>query len=268
MLVIKIGGAAGIDSDAITADVAAHAQAGNQLVIVHGGSALATELGEQLGYPPRFVTSVSEHTSRYTDRRTLDIYLMATALRNRQLVAELQTLGVSAAGLSGLDGQMLLAQRKATLRIVENGKHKILRGDYTGRIQKVNPTLLRALLDSGLTPVIAPVAISTAGEPLNVDADRAAAQLAGALGANRLLILSNVPGLLRNAADESSRIPRLPADELENAIETIAQGRMKRKLIAALEALQGGVAQVIIADGRTAQPIERALQGHGTIIHG
>ena len=150
----------------------------------------------------------------------------------------------------------------------ENGKHKILRDDYTGRIQKVNPTTLRALLDSGLTPVIAPVAISTAGEPLNVDADRVAAQLAGALGADRLLILSNVPGLLRNATDENSRIQRLHADELENAIETIAQGRMKRKLISALEALQGGVSQVILADGRVAQPIQRALHGQGTIING
>ena len=127
---------------------------------------------------------------------------------------------------------------------------------------------LHALLDSGLTPVIAPVAISAAGEPLNVDGDRVAAQLAAALGAERLLILSNVPGLLRDIADENSRIQRLPAAELENAIETIAQGRMKRKLIGALEALQGGVPQVILADGRAAQPIERALQGQGTIING
>jgi acetylglutamate/LysW-gamma-L-alpha-aminoadipate kinase len=238
------------------------------LVIVHGGSRLATELGEQLGYPPRFVTSVSGHTSRYTDQRTLEIFMMATALLNRKLVAHLQTLGVNAAGLSGLDGQLLLAERKATLRIVENGKRKILRDDYTGRIQKVNPAPLCALLDSGLTPVIAPVAVSATGEPLNVDGDRAAAQLAAALGANRLLILSNVPGLLHDVADESSRIPRLHAADLQNAIGTIAQGRMKRKLIGALEALQGGVSQVIIADGRVAQPIARALQGQGTLING
>lgn len=268
MLVIKIGGAAGMDADDITEDIAAHARAGAKLVIVHGGSALATKLGEQLGYPPRFVTSVSGHTSRYTDSHTLEIFMMATALLNRQLVSRLQTLGVNATGISGLDGQLLVAERKSTLRIVENGKRKILRDDYTGRIQQVNHEPLRALLDYGLTPVVAPVAISPAGEPLNVDGDRAAAQLAATLGAERLLILSNVPGLLRDVANESSRIPCLPASELEKAIETIAQGRMKRKLIGALEALQGGVSQVILADGRPTQPIERALQGQGTIING
>ena len=191
---------------------------------------------------------------------------MATALLNRKLVAQLQALGVNAAGISGLDGQLLLAERKATLRIVENGKRKILRDDYTGRIQQVNLEPLRAILDSGLTPVIAPVAISAAGEPLNVDGDRAAAQLAAALGAKHLLILSNVPGLLRNIADESSCIAHLPAAELENAIEELARGRMKRKLIGAREALQGGVMRVILADGRTEQPVTRALQGEGTAI--
>ncbi len=266
MFVIKIGGAAGVAPEGITADIAAHVRAGEKLLIVHGGSALATELGEQLGYPPRFVTSVSGHSSRYTDRRTLEIFLMATALLNRKLVAQLQALGVNAAGLSVLDGQLLLAERKATLRIVENGKRKILRDDYTGRIQQVNLEPLRAMLDSGLTPVIAPVAISAAGEPLNVDGDRAAAQLAAALGAKHLLILSNVPGLLRNIADESSCIAHLPAAELENAIEELARGRMKRKLIGAREALQGGVMRVILADGRTEQPVTRALQGEGTAI--
>jgi acetylglutamate/LysW-gamma-L-alpha-aminoadipate kinase len=161
---------------------------------------------------------------------------------------------------------LLLAERKATLRIVENGKRKILRDDYTGRIQQVNLEPLRAILDSGLTPVIAPVAISAAGEPLNVDGDRAAAQLAAALGAKHLLILSNVPGLLRDIADESSSIARLPAAQLENAIEEFARGRMKRKLIGAREALQGGVTRVVLADGRTEQPVTRALKGEGTVI--
>ena len=268
MLVIKIGGATGISKDHILEDVAVHSHKIEELVIAHGGSALATELGDQLGYPPRFVTSVSGHTSRYTDRRTLDIFLMATSLLNRQLVAHLQKLGVNSIGLSGLDGQLLLAKRKSTIRIVENGKQKILRDDYTGRIEEINHGLVRALLDCGLTPVIAPVAISAVGEPLNVDSDRAAGQLAASLGAKRLLILSNIPGLLRNVADENSCIQSLDSAELENAIETIAQGRMKRKLIGAREALQGGVSQVILADGRIDQPITKALQGQGTLIHG
>ena len=193
---------------------------------------------------------------------------MATALLNRQLVAHLQSVGVNSAGTSGLDGQLLVADRKSTLRIVENGKRKILRDDNTGRIRQVNPEPLQAMLDCGLTPVVAPVAISPSGEPLNIDGDRAAAQIATALGAEILLILSNVPGLLNDVTDESSCIPHLAAADLENAIKTLAKGRMKRKLIGCSEALQGGVSQVILADGRTSKPIERALQGLGTTING
>lgn len=266
MIVIKIGGAEGVGLDAICNDIAAQVQAGQPPVIVHGGSAMASELGEQLGHPPRFVTTASGHTSRYTDRRTLDIFLMATALLNRQLVAQLQALGVNAAGLSGLDGGLLQANRKAVLRIVENGKRKILRGDYTGKITAVRAAILHALLDIGITPVIAPVAISPAGEPLNVDGDRAAAEIAAALAAKQLLILTNVPGLLRNFPDEGSRIDQLPRAELGHALETLAQGRMKRKLIAAQEALAGGVPQVTLADGRVEHPISAALRGEGTVI--
>lgn len=266
MLVVKIGGATGIATPNITADIATYSEKDSQLVVVHGGSGLATDLGEQLGYPPRFVTSISGHTSRYTDRRTLEIFLMATALLNRRLVAELQQLGVNAAGISGLDGQLIQAQRKATLRIVANGKRKVLRDDYTGQIQAVNDAPLRALLDSGLTPVIAPVAISEAGEPLNVDGDRVAAHLAATLQATRLIILSNVPGLLHDINDEASLISHLEAHELENAIDTYAHGSMKRKLIGVREAIRGGVLQVILADGRTANPIAQALQGQGTVI--
>ncbi|MDP6793238.1 MAG: [LysW]-aminoadipate kinase [Anaerolineales bacterium] len=268
MLVVKIGGSPGIAADHITSDIATYVQKDEELVIVHGGSELATELGHQLGYPPRFVTSVSGHSSRYTDQRTLDIFLMATALRNRQLVAQLQALGVNAIGLCGMDGKLLLARRKDTLRIVEYGKRKILREDYTGSIQEVNHTLLCTLIESGLTPIIAPVALSKSGEPLNVDGDRAAAYIAAALGAQHLVILSNVPGLLIDIADEHSAIPCLPTSELGTAIETIAQGSMKRKLIGAREALEGGVSQVILADGRKAKPITRALQGQGTLISG
>lgn len=268
MLVVKIGGAIGINPDDITSDVAAHTHEGKKIVLVHGGSEMTTNLGKELGHPPRFVTSVSGHTSRYTDRRTLEIFLMATGLLNRQLVSHLQSVGVNSAGTSGLDGQLLIADRKSTLRIVENGKRKILRDDNTGRIRQVNPEPLRAMLDCGLTPVVAPVAISPSGQPLNIDGDRAAAQIATALGAKILLILSNVPGLLHDVTDENSRIPHLDISQLEKAITTVAKGRMKRKLIGCLEALQGGVSQVILGDGRGPNPIARALQGLGTTIDG
>ena len=268
MLVVKIGGASGINIKSIVADIATQTASGEKLIVVHGGSELATELGEQLGYPPRFVTSVSGHTSRYTDKRTLEIFLMATGLLNRRLVGKLQNLGVNAVGLSGLDGKLLLAERKSTIRIVENGKRKILRDDYTGRIKTVNIQAVRALQDTGHMPVVAPVAISSSGEALNVDGDRAAARLAGTVEADKLVILSNVSGLLSDLEDPNSYIPRILEDDIDDAINNIARGRMKRKLIAAREALEAGVKQVIIANGKIEQPITKALKGEGTLING
>jgi acetylglutamate/LysW-gamma-L-alpha-aminoadipate kinase len=268
MLVVKIGGASGINIKSIVADIATQTASGEKLIVVHGGSELATELGEQLGYPPRFVTSVSGHTSRYTDKRTLEIFLMATGLLNIRLVGQLQNHGVNAVGLSGLDGRLLLAERKSTIRIVENGKRKILRDDYTGRIETVNIQAVRALQDTGYMPVVAPVAISSSGEALNVDGDRAAARLAGTVEADKLVILSNVSGLLSDLEDPNSYIPRILEDDIDDAINNIARGRMKRKLIAAREALEAGVKQVIIANGKIEQPITKALKGEGTLING
>ena len=105
-------------------------------MLVHGGSAEANSLGEALGYPPRFITSPSGFTSRYTDRRTLEIFAMAVNGKvNSLLVEQLQTLGVNALGLSGLDGRLMLAARKDAIQSVENGKRKVIRDDYTGKIE-------------------------------------------------------------------------------------------------------------------------------------
>ncbi len=267
-VVVKLGGTEGVQFDAIAQDVAHLHQTRPELrlVLVHGGSAEANALGEALGYPPRFVTSPSGFTSRYTDRRTLEIFLMAVRGKvNGLLVEQLQRLGLNALGLSGLDGRLLQAKRKGSIRIVENGKRKILRGDYTGKIQAVNATLLHALLAQGYLPVVAPLAVSEQGEALNVDADRAAAMIAAALGAEALLLLTAAPGLLERFPDESSLIPRLPRTRLEQAMD-YAQGRMKKKVLAAQEALAGGVGRVIIADGRVAHPVLDALDGGGTVI--
>jgi acetylglutamate/LysW-gamma-L-alpha-aminoadipate kinase len=148
---------------------------------------------------------------------------------------------------------------------VENGKRKIIRDDYTGKIEMVNSELLMALLSMGYLPVIAPVAVSQKGEALNVDADRAAAMVASALKAETLLLLTAVPGLMKNFPDESTLIRQLPQNQLSAALEA-AQGRMKKKVLGAEEALQGGVGKVIIADGRIASPISSALAGNGTVI--
>ncbi|MCS6888118.1 [LysW]-aminoadipate kinase [Chloroflexus sp.] len=266
MLVVKVGGSAGNDYDALCDDIAARWQAGERLVLVHGGSDQTNRLAEALGHPPRFVTSPGGHTSRYTDRRTLEIFMMATAgLINKQLVERLQMRGVMALGLSGLDGRLLEGKRKSTIRVIEQGRQMILRDDWTGTIDQVNVPLLRMLLDAGYLPVVAPIACSTAGEAVNVDGDRAAAAIAAALGAQTLILLSNVPGLLRNFPDEASLITRIPRAELE-AYMDYAAGRMKKKLLGAQEALAGGVQRAILADARIPACISHALAGGGTHI--
>jgi acetylglutamate/LysW-gamma-L-alpha-aminoadipate kinase len=265
-IIVKLGGTEGVDFSAICQDVVELQALGHDLILVHGGSAEANALGEGVGYPPRFVTSPSGFTSRYTDRKTLEIFAMAVNGKvNTLLVEQLQRLGINAFGLSGLDGRIIQARRKSAIRIIENGKRKILRDDYTGKIEQVNTGLLCLLLASRNTPVIAPIAVSENGEALNVDADRAAAMIAASLRADVLLLLTAVPGLLKDFPDESSLIQTLPPSQLDSAME-IAQGRMKKKILGAKEAVQGGVGQVIIADGRVENPISNALAGNGTVI--
>jgi len=267
MIVIKAGGSEGLDMDAVCADIAALAESGEQVILVHGGSHETNVISEKLDHPPRFVTSVSGHVSRYTDRQTLEILAMVTAGRiNKLLVEKLQRLGINAIGLSGLDGRLLEGRRKSTLRIVENGKRKVLRGEYSGKIEQVNVGLLETLLAAGYVPVVAPLAISHDAEALNVDGDRVAAAIGSAMKAEKVIILSNVPGLLRDFPDESTLIPHVSLASAEYHLNHYAKGRMKRKLLGAIEALNDGVGQVIIANGRVTQPLSRALAGQGTVI--
>lgn len=266
MLVIKIGGSSGINLDLVCQDVTACVREGIQLVLMHGAGNEANLLGDRLGHPARHVTSPQGYTSRYTDRTTLEIYVMAACGKiNTFLVERLQRLGVPAIGLSGVDGRLLEGTRKDAIRIVENGRQRILRDDYTGRVEKVNANLLRLLLEKGYVPVVAPLAISYAGDAMNVDGDRAAAMIAGSLCAEQLIILSNVPGLLRNFPDEGSLITKIDRHRVEQSID-FAEGRMKKKVLGATEALAQGVRRVIFADGRMERPIHNALEGRGTII--
>lgn len=266
MITVKIGGTTGVNVAAVLGDVAALVKGGEKVIIVHGGSGETNDISERLGHPPRFVTSPSGFTSRYTDRATLEIFAMVTTGKiNTLLVEQLQRLGVNAFGLSGVDGRLMVARRKESVRVVENGRQRVLRDDYTGKIESVNGAMLNWLMAAGYTPVIAPLAISPEGDALNVDADRAAAMLAGAAQCEQLIILSNVPGLLRHFPDESTLIPHIERGQLEPSLE-FAEGRMKKKVLGASEALQLGVAKVVFADGRVEHPIARALQGLGTVI--
>jgi acetylglutamate/LysW-gamma-L-alpha-aminoadipate kinase len=264
--VVKLGGAEGVNFSAICKDAVELLKQDKKLILVHGGSAEANALGKALGAPPKFITSPSGYTSRYTDRKTLEIFAMAVNGKvNTLLVEQLQTLGVRALGLSGVDGKLLQAARKDSIQSVENGKRKIIRDDYTGRIEKVNDSLLLAILEMGYLPVIAPMAVGEKGEALNVDADRAAAMVASALKADALILLTAVPGLMKNFPNESTVIQNLSQSQLSDALEA-AQGRMKKKVLGAEEALKGGVKRVVIADGRVENPISNALEGKGTVI--
>ena len=267
VIVVKLGGTKGVDFSAICNNAAELLKQGKQLVFVHGGSAEANALGESLGTPPKMITSPSGYTSRYTDRKTLEIFLMAVNGKvNSLLTEQLQMLGVNAFGLCGMDGRLMRARRKDSIQSIdERGKRKIIRDDYTGKIESVSSDLLHLLLNARMSPVIAPVAVSEKGEALNVDADRAAAMVASALKAQTLILLTAVPGLMKNFPDESTLIRQLPHSQLQAASEA-AQGRMKKKVLGAQEAIKGGVSRVIIADGRIQNPISNALAGNGTVI--
>ncbi len=266
MIVVKVGGSTGIDYDALCEDTAELWQAGQKLVIVHGGSAETNRVAEALGHPPKFVTSPSGYTSRFTDRETLEIFEMVYCGKmNKGIVERLQRHNVNAVGLSGLDGRIFEGKHKTSVRSVEDGKVKILRGDHTGTVEKVNVGLLELLLINNYLPVLTPPGASFDGVAVNVDGDRAAAAVATALGAEALLLLSNVPGLLRNFPDEASLITNIPANDVESYLE-FAQDRMKKKVLGAAEAVHGGVGKVIFGDARIANPITAALAGRGTVV--
>jgi acetylglutamate/LysW-gamma-L-alpha-aminoadipate kinase len=257
VIVVKVGGSSGIDRSAVAADVAAMAGR-ERVILVHGASAETDTLAERLGHAARTITSPSGQQSRRTDRRTLEIFAMAAlGVETFAYVELLRRAGADAVGLFGL----LRGPRK-NVRAVEDGKVVLLRDDFTGKVEHVDAATLVALLDAGKVPVLPPLAVSPQGEGLNVDGDRAAAAIAAAVEAKTLIILTNVPGLLRSVDDPTSVVAGASLDEAE----ALAQGRMKKKVMAAREAVAGGVARVIVASGRVERPLSRALAGEGTRI--
>ena len=266
MIVVKVGGGKDLNIDAVVADIVALRQAGRELLLVHGGAETTNEVAAALGHPPQFVTSESGYVSRRTDRRTLEIFEMVYCGQlNKMWVEKLQVAGVDAVGLSGLDGRIFEGTRKDTLRVRIDGKRLVLRDDWTGTVERVNARLLRTLLDAGFFPVLTPPGASDKGEAINVDGDRAAAMVAAAFHAEALVILSNVPGLLRAFPDEATLIREIPKAKANDFMQ-YAEGRMKKKVMGAVEAIEEGVQQVIFADGRVDAPISRALAGEGTQI--
>ena len=263
MLVIKLGGSAGLNYEAFLDDLA---RVEEPTVFIHGGNAEFDRVSKQLGLEPRHVTSKDGQSSRFTDRETLEVMLMVYCGKiNKVLVEGLQRRGVNAVGLSAIDGHIATGRRKPAIRVIEDGKPKMLRGDYAGSIETIDTRLLTLLLGAGYLPVLTPPALSSNGEAINVDGDKLATELAVALGADRLLVFSNTPGLLADVKDESSLVTSISLANMDEA-GAMAQGRMKKKVQAAQDAIERGVGRVIFADARVERPIARAIEGAGTTI--
>ncbi|MGA8542607.1 MAG: [LysW]-aminoadipate kinase [Thermoplasmata archaeon] len=261
-IVVKVGGAAGNSLDPVLADLAGR----RDCVLVHGGSDRVDRLGEALGRPSEYYTSPSGVVSRRSDPAHLEVVVMALAgAVQTEIVAGLARLGVRAIGLSGADGGLLLARRKEGTRAVVDGRVLRVTDDWAGTIEQVDTELLRSILAMGLLPVIGPPAITKAGDVVNVDADRVASAVAIALRAEALVLLTNVPGLLRDRSDPASVVKTVSRDDVDGAV-ALAEGRMRKKVLAAKSALAGGVPRVVIGSSLGDGPIERALAGEGTVF--
>lgn len=256
MIAIKIGGSVvgGLHPTAV-ADIARAARGGGA-IIVHGGGKEVTRVCGQLGKEARFVTSPGGIRSRYTDRETAEIFTMVMCGRiSKSIVAMLQAAGVNAVGLSGVDGRLIEAERKRRLLVVnERGRRQAIEGGYTGRITRVNAGLLSALVGQGMVPVVSPVAIGAEAEFLNVDGDRAAAHVAGAAGADRVLFVTDVDGLML----DGRLVRELDLQGARDARPRAGPG-MEKKLLAAAEAIEMGVGEALIASGARENPISSAL---------
>jgi acetylglutamate/LysW-gamma-L-alpha-aminoadipate kinase len=263
-VVVKVGGARAVNPAGAVADIAALTGEGEECVVVHGGSTAVDETLEEFGEEPDYVETPRGVVGRFTDERTMEVFEMVLPGKlNTDLTAQLRKDGVDALGLSGVDGGLLTGPRKSAVKVIENGKTKIRRGEHSGKIESVNADLLELLLADGYTPVVTVPMIADDSTPVNADADRAAAAVAGALDAT-LVVLTDVPGVLDDPDDETTLIEGAETPEELAHVEVAAEGFMGKKVMAAKEALAGGAASVVVADANTKNPVRAALDGDGT----
>jgi len=271
-VVIKVGGARAVDPAGTLADVASLSD--REVVLTHGGSTAVDDTLERLGLEPEYVETPSGVVGRFTDEETIEVFQMVMpGLLNTQLVAGLQSVGVDAVGLSGVDGKLLHGPRKSAVRVLEDGKRKIRRGDHSGSLKAVNGDLLETLLSDGYTPVVSPPMAGADTDddgnkvitPVNTDADRSAAAIAGELDAT-LVLLTDVPGILADPDDDATLIETVDTPAEWDELEAAAEGFMSRKVMAMQEALEGGATKTIVADANADTPVVSALDGGGTHV--
>ncbi len=239
LAVIKYGGAAMIDDqlkEAVLQDIALMVMVGIKLVIVHGGGKEITQLLDRLGTKTTFING-----QRVTDLESLGAAEMVLAGKiSGDIVSGLNTRGVQAVGISGKAANLLSAKMQETSEQL----------GFVGQIEKVNPQIIHSLTEDGFIPVISPLGIGVDGQTYNINADVAALEIAKAVGARKLIFLSDIPGVLRDPKDEASLISTIQKDEIEELITAgIVSGGMIPKLRSAGDALTV-CNKVHILDGR------------------
>lgn len=257
VIVIKYGGNAMINEQLkqqVMEDIALLWLIGVKVVLVHGGGPEINDIMGKLGKKAEFVDGL-----RVTDKETVDIVQMVLAGKvNKSLVTLLQMKGGHAVGLSGIDGGMIEAEIKDE------------RLGYVGRITKIRPQPINDLLEKNYIPVISTVASDRHGNVYNINGDTAAAHIAGALHAERLLMMTDIAGILRDKDDPSSLIPEITIAEANKLHEEgVISGGMIPKVDCCIEAIREGVKNVTILDGRIPHSILMELltdEGAGTMV--
>ena len=256
MIVIKIGGSIvdGLHPSIIT-DIKKIIK-NEKIIFVHGGGKEVTNIGNKLGKEQKFIVSPGGVKSRYTDKETAEIFTMVMSGKiNKAIIKMLLINDIKAIGLSGIDGEIITADRKKKLIVInEKGRKMMIDGGYTGKIKRINSKILSLLLNNDYTPVISPIALSEDFEFLNVDGDRAAAHIAGGINADKVIFITNVNGLIL----EDKLINKMTLDEAKIALPKIGHG-MEKKVMACTEALTMGVKEAMIASGNVEEPISSAL---------
>ena len=256
VIVVKYGGAA-MDKAGLAAsfaeDLALLRSAGIRPVVVHGGGPAVTRMSARLGIETTFVDGL-----RVTDAETLDVATMVLAGKlNTEAVATLVAGGVAAVGLSGVDGRLLLARKQSGPDL-----------GFVGEVIHVDVTVLEALLHAGFVPVVASIAMDEHGQAYNVNADVVASELAVALGAEKLVYLNDVPGLIGPTGDLLSELSAGQASELL-AAGGVIEGGMIPKIESAVRAIASGIPRVHLVDGRVEHAIVLELftpEGVGTML--
>lgn len=269
-IVIKYGGNAMINEDLkqkVMEDVSLMKYVGMQPVIVHGGGPDITQFLKKVGKKSDFVSGL-----RVTDEETVEIAEMVLDGKvNSNIVNLLNKRGVRAVGLSGKDAGLIKATKKmATVYDEEGNKEKVDIG-YVGQVDSIDASILRDLLDMDYIPVIAPIGVGEDGESYNINADYVAAEIAGALKAEKLLFMTDIEGVYKDFEDKDSFISSLTDVEAREYIKTgVISGGMIPKVEACLRSLDAGTQKVHIIDGRQPHAIILELlteQGIGTQVH-